>query len=180
MLVAYCKVVQGEAGANAAAPDGWVAICIFNAVQFVTKTFPSDTLQPKNINLNNPLLFARIIQFCSEIFPGSSDLSHSFPTLDEDCIAEKELGGVYLGKLMSGHLLSLSRCLLNSKKENRGEYLERIFAQNIGVAIHHDNAKITIRLVDQSPQPKTGREKKGGKNCSNLALLARAEWVVER
>ena len=43
---------------------------------------------------------------------------------------------------MSGHLLSLSRCLLNCKKENRGEYLEGIFAQNIGVTIRQDSAKI--------------------------------------
>ena len=42
------------------------------------------------------------------------------------------VGGVYFGKLMSGHLLSLSRCLLNCKKENRGEYLEGIFAQILG------------------------------------------------
>ena len=91
------------------------------------------------------------------------------------------MGGVYFGKLMSGHLLSLSRCLLNCKKENRAEYLDGIFAQNIGVTIHQDLAKMPIGRADQWPQPKTRREKMlGGKNCPNLALLARAEWVVER
>lgn len=29
-----------------------------------------------------------------------------------------------MGKLMLGHPLSLSRCLLDCKKENRGEYLD--------------------------------------------------------
>ena len=42
------------------------------------------------------------------------------------CIWESVFEKVYLGKLMSGHLLSLSRCLLNCKKENRGEYLLKI------------------------------------------------------
>ena len=42
------------------------------------------------------------------------------------CIWKRVFEKVYLGKLMSGHLLSLSRCLLNCKKENRGEYLLKI------------------------------------------------------
>ena len=66
-------------------------------------------------------------------------------------IALRKKRGVYLGKLMSGHLLSLSRCLLNCKKENRGEYLEGIFAQNIGVTIRQDSAKIANSSSSANP-----------------------------
>ena len=40
---------------------------------------------------------------------------------------------------MSGHLLSLSRCLLNCKKENRGEYLEEYLLK----ILESQKAKIT-------------------------------------
>ena len=121
------------------------------------------TLQPKIANLPNPISTLRgIIKFSRYIFLFKW-LATFFPNS-----GWRLQWGVYLGKLMSGHLLSLSRCLLNCKKENRGEYLEGIFAQNIGVTIRQDSAKIANSSSSANPvicgwpviPAKNSREKK--------------------
>ena len=64
--------------------------------------------------------------------------------------------GVYFGKLMSGHLLSLSRCLLNCKKENRGEYLDEYLLKIL------ESPSAKIKSQNANP-PKTKKRKESAK-----------------